>query len=313
MADVLIDPYRPGTLEKLELSCNTLQKMNPRLIIARLTGYGQNGKYKRMAGHDINYLAMSGILSLMGPKGSPPTFPLNLLADFAGGSLTCALGILLALLERSRSGKGQVIDSSMVDGVAYLASFVTLRQNVWKMGPRGTNWLDGGAPFYNTYETKDGKFMAVGALEPKFYRIFLKKLNMFSPELMSRQYDNSSWSQMRQRLELIFKQRSQAEWQEIFDETDACVTPVLSPMDVMKHPHTKARGTYRRVYEPSPAPRLDRTPALKECKSSIIREVGEHSRQILSELGFSRSEIDCMIKDVVISAPCNSSKIKSKL
>ncbi|KAK9408616.1 alpha-methylacyl-CoA racemase [Crotalus adamanteus] len=217
-SDVLVDPFRPGAMEKLGLGPDILLRDNPRLIYARLTGFGQSGKYVRLAGHDINYLAVSGVLSKLGRKNENPHAPINLLADFAGGGVMCAMGIIMALYERTKSGKGQVIDVSMVEGVAYLSSFLWKSQKVglWKR-PRGENLLDSGAPFYETYETLDGKFMAVGALEPHFYEQFIRGLGLDLQKLPP-QMSSSDWAEMKKIFVDVFRKKSQAEWSFQFEK-----------------------------------------------------------------------------------------------
>lgn len=228
-ADVLIDPFRPGVLERLGLSpTDVLLKHNPRLIIARLSGFRRDGKYKDMAGHDINYLAVSGVLSMLGRSGDTPLAPGNILADFAGGGAMCFLGILLALLSRSATGKGQVVEANMVDGAAYLATWPRLHRKtpLWSE-PRGTNVLDGGCPYYDTYETKDkGKYFAVGALEPQFYAALLKGLGFGRKDVPARE-DRDNWPALKEIFARRFKEKTRAEWEEVFDGTDACATPVL--------------------------------------------------------------------------------------
>ncbi|TMS07970.1 Alpha-methylacyl-CoA racemase [Larimichthys crocea] len=216
-SDVVLEPYRKGVMEKLGLGPQELMKENPRLIYARLTGYGQSGAYSSTAGHDINFLAMSGLLSRLGRSGEKPYAPLNLVADFAGGGLTCALGIVLALLERTKSGRGQVIDASMVEGAAYVGSFVWKSRSIgmWDRS-RGENMLDSGAPFYDTYETSDGKHMAVGSVEPQFYRELLKGLELDAGQLPS-QMSFSDWPELRRLFTERFASKTQAEWSKIFD------------------------------------------------------------------------------------------------
>ncbi|XP_061732574.1 alpha-methylacyl-CoA racemase isoform X3 [Nerophis ophidion] len=227
-SDVVLEPYRKGVMEKLRLGPQELLKENPGLVYARLTGYGQSGMYASAAGHDINYLAMSGLLSRLGRSGEKPYAPLNLLADFAGGGLTCALGIVLALLERTKSGKGQIIDASMVEGAAYVGSFVWKSHSIgmWDR-PRGENMLDSGAPFYDTYLTSDAKYMAVGAIEPQFYQQLLQGLELDADQLPP-QMSFDDWPQLRRIFSERFALKTQADWSRIFDGTDACVTPVLS-------------------------------------------------------------------------------------
>ncbi|RMJ21369.1 Alpha-methylacyl-CoA racemase, partial [Aspergillus sp. HF37] len=228
-ADILIDPFRPGVLERLGLSpSEVLLKHNPRLIVARMTGFRRDGKYKDMAGHDINYIAVSGVLAMLGRDGHPPYAPGNILGDFAGGGAMCFLGILLALLSRSRSGRGQVVEANMVDGSAYLAAFPRLNRGtpLWG-GRRGTNVLDGGSPFYDTYETKDrGRYFAVGALEPKFYAVLLKGLG-FAPGDVPDRDDRANWPKLREIFARRFAEKTRDEWEAVFDGTDACATPVL--------------------------------------------------------------------------------------
>ena len=231
-ADVLIDPYRPGTIEALGLNPVDLRQSNPRLIVARLTGFRRDGKYKDMAGHDINYLAVSGILSQLGRKGAPPYAPANLLADFAGGGLMCVVGILLALVQRGKSGEGQVVEANMVDGSAYLGTFMTMAMKtpMWDQ-PRGENILDGGCPWYDVYECKDGAFMAVGALENKFFKELMVGLDL-DERWMSDRLDRRHWSELRRLLEDKFGQRSRSQWEEVFDGKDACCTPVLGQREL---------------------------------------------------------------------------------
>lgn len=250
--DVLIDPYRPGVLERLGLSpTEVLLKYNPRLIVARMTGFRRDGKYKDMAGHDINYIAVSGVLSMLGRKGDKPYAPGNIVGDFAGGGATCFMGILLALISRSHTGRGQVVEANMVDGSAYMATFPRLsRQNPAWEGPRGENLLDSGCPYYDTYETKDeGKYFAVGALEPQFYAALLRGLG-FDPESFPAREDRDNWPALRDLFTRRFKEKTRTEWEAIFDGTDACATPVFEQGEL------EIAG-----YEQRPAVHLTRTPA----------------------------------------------------
>ncbi|NWQ70572.1 AMACR racemase, partial [Neopipo cinnamomea] len=301
-ADVLIEPFRYGVMEKLGLGPEVLLQENPSLIYARLTGFGQTGKYAKSAGHDINYLALSGVLSNLGRKDENPYAPVNLLADFAGGGVMCALGIVIALYERATSGRGQIIDASMVKGVAYLSSFLWKSQNVgiWSR-PRGENLLDGGAPFYEIYRTSDGKFMAVGAIEPQFYEQLIKGLGLDSNELPI-QMSISDWPEMKKKFASIFAQKTQAEWCSIFDGTDACVTPVLSLNDVASHQHNKQRSSFIKndqgEISPRPAPLLSRTPAVPSCERDPF--IGEHTEEILLENGFTKQEIAKLHSDKII-------------
>lgn len=228
-ADVLIDPFRPGVLEKLGLGPQELCKLNPRLVYARMTGFRRDGKYADMAGHDINYLAVSGVLSMLGRAGDKPHPPINLLADFAGGGAMLVQGILLALLDRSVSGRGQVVEANMVDGVNYLATFP--RQAIkTPLGsqPRGTNILDGGCPYYDTYATSDGKHVAVGCLEPQFFAAMLRGLGVDPGTWATRRLDPANWPELRRIFTDKFGSKTRAEWEKVFDGTDACVTPILT-------------------------------------------------------------------------------------
>ncbi|XP_049909307.1 alpha-methylacyl-CoA racemase [Epinephelus moara] len=309
-SDVVLEPYRKGVMEKLGLGPQELLKENPRLIYARLTGYGQSGSYATAAGHDINYLAMSGLLSRLGRSGEKPYAPLNLIADFAGGGLTCALGIILALLERTKSGKGQIIDASMVEGAAYVGSFAWKSRStgMWNH-PRGQNMLDSGAPFYDTYKTADGEYMAVGALESQFYGELLKGLELDAGDLPP-QTSMADWPELRRIFTQRFASKTQADWSRIFDGTDACVTPVLSFDQVSSHPHNQERASFMKdssgEESPRPAPVLSRTPA-KPCLAPDP-VIGEHTVEVLNEYGFTSAEVDQMLTAGVVE--CNAVKAK---
>ncbi|EPS44686.1 hypothetical protein H072_1315 [Dactylellina haptotyla CBS 200.50] len=224
--DVVIDPFRPGVLEKAGLCPSTVLKaLNPRLIVARMTGFRRDGKYSQMAGHDINYIAVSGVLSMLGRAHEKPYAPGNIVGDFAGGGAVCFLGILLSLIERQRTGRGQVVEANMVDGSAYMATMPRLTTKTWSWGgERGTNLLDGGCPYYDTYETKDGN----GALEPQFFAAFLKGLGLTKADLPGAREDPSTWEDLRKLFTERFKSKTRAEWESVFDGTDACCTPVLT-------------------------------------------------------------------------------------
>ncbi|XP_007558937.1 alpha-methylacyl-CoA racemase [Poecilia formosa] len=309
-SDVVLEPYRKGVMEKLGLGPSELLSENPRLIYARLTGYGQSGCYASAAGHDINYLAMSGLLSQLGRSGEKPYAPLNLVADFAGGGLTCALGIILALLERTKSGKGQIIDASMVEGAAFTGSFLwkSRKLGLWSR-PRGENLLDSGAPFYDTYKTLDGKYLAVGAIETEFYNQLLKGLELDAGELPP-QMSFSDWPELKQLFTERFASKTQADWLMIFDGTDACVTPVLSLDQVSSHPHNRERGSFMKDSSgeefPRPAPVLSRTPA-EPCLASDPA-VGEHTVEVLLDYGYTSAEIDEMLAAGVVQ--CSAGKAK---
>jgi alpha-methylacyl-CoA racemase len=290
-ADVLVEPYRPGVMEALGLGPDDALKLNPKLVFARLTGWGQTGDFASMAGHDINYIALSGALSLFKRKGERPLPPANLLGDFAGGGMLCAMGILLALFERTRSGKGQIIDSAMLDGAANLSVMFhgLLAHNLMSLDI-GTNPLDGGAPFYQTYETRDGEFMSVGAIEQRFYAELLKGLEL-DPETLPHQFDMTKWPEMIERFTEVFITRTRDQWTAIFEGKDACVAPVLNLDEVSEHPHNKERGVIVEidgVPQPAPAPKLSRTPGkAHEAKGPK----GANTEEILSELEYSDSQI----------------------
>ncbi|KAI5241686.1 CoA-transferase family III [Aureobasidium subglaciale] len=228
--DILIDPFRPGVLEKAGLSPEkVLLRLNPRIIVARMTGFRRDGKYASMAGHDINYVAVSGVLSQLGRKGDTPYPPANLLGDFGGGGLVCFLGIVMALLQRQKTGMGQVVEANMVDGAAYLGVMPRFARKtpMWDQ-PRGENVLDGGCPYYDTYECKDGGYMAVGALEPQFFAQLIRGLDIQTSNLTGPREDRRTWPALRNLFTKTFKSRARSEWEQIFDDTDACCTPVLT-------------------------------------------------------------------------------------
>lgn len=306
-SDVLIDTYRPGVLEKLGLGPEVLLKENKRLIYARLTGYGQHGLYKDKAGHDINYIAMSGLLSMLTKNNEPPQPPINFAADFAGGSVLCALGILLALFERTKSGKGQIIDTSMTEGAAYVASWLFKSRSlpIWG-GEPGTNMLDGGAPFYATYKTKDSKFIAVGAIEPKFYQNLLKGLGL-SEDI----YTQAEMHFCREKFKQVFLTKTQDEWCSIFKDLDACVTPVLDTKMAYAHECNLSRKSFyindEDLIIPEPAPKLSATPGFSSGKKKSP-EGGEHSIDILLKLGYSIEKIEELIKRNIVYSN-NKSKL----
>lgn len=261
-ADVFIEGFRPGVAERLGIGPEVILQRNPRLVYGRMTGWGQDGPLAARAGHDINYIAVAGALEPIGRAGQRPHAPQNLLGDFAGGGLMLALGIVSALFERANSGRGQVVDAAMVDGAALLTTFLHgMRAGGLWGGERGTNALDGGAPFYDTYETSDGKFMAVGCVEPQFYAELVEILGVDDEDLPFH-LDASGWEQLKTLLGDAFRQRTRDEWAEIFADSDACVSPVLSPWEAHEHPHNRARNTFIEVdgiIQPAPAPRFSRT------------------------------------------------------
>lgn len=263
-ADVLLDCFRPGTCERLGIGPDDCAAVNPRLIFARITGWGQQGPVAQTAGHDINYLSQTGALSALGYRDRPPMPPLNLVADFGGGSMLVLLGIAVALYERERSGKGQVVDAAMVDGVSLLAQMMwTMKATGSLRDERESFLLDGGAPFYRCYETSDGKYMAVGAIEPQFFAALLSGLGL-SPDEVPGQLDIASYQRMYDVFAERFAGRTRAEWTKIFAGTDACVTPVLTWSEAATNDHLNARATVitaHGVEQAAPAPRFSRTPA----------------------------------------------------
>ncbi len=263
-ADVLLDCFRPGTCERLGIGPDDCAAVNPRLIFARITGWGQHGPLAQTAGHDINYLSQTGALSALGYADRPPMPPLNLVADFGGGSMLALLGIAVALYERERSGKGQVVDAAMVDGVSLLAQMMWTMKSTGALRDRRESFLlDGGAPFYRCYETADGKYLAVGAIEPQFFSALLDGLGL-TPDEVPGQLDRDSYPLMREIFEKRFGRRTRDEWTRIFAGTDACVTPVLTWSEAATDDHLKARSTVISAHgaeQAAPAPRFGRTPA----------------------------------------------------
>jgi alpha-methylacyl-CoA racemase len=272
-ADVLIDPFRPGTTERLGLGPDEMLMSNPRLVYGRVTGWGQTGPWSGAAGHDLNYIALAGPLSAIGRRGSPPPPPLNLVGDFGGGGMLLALGILAALLERHTSGAGQVVDAAMVDGAALqFAMIMGFRAQGFWSDKRESNLLDGGAPFYDTYETADGRWVSIGALEPQFYAELLTRLGLDADDWP--QYDRGRWHLLRERFTEIFMTKTRDEWTEALGGTDACFAPVLTPDEAAAHPQNSARAVYQEVdgvLQPSPAPRFSRTPAAIQRSSPAGR------------------------------------------
>ncbi len=291
-ADVLMESYRPGVMESFGLGPDEVLSINPKLIFARMTGWGQDGPYAKTAGHDINYLALSGTLSLFRRKGERPLPPCNILGDFAGGGLMGALGILMAIIEKGKSGKGQVVDAGMLDGIAHMSTvFFGLWANKLMSMDIGTNLLDGGAPYYQVYETSDNKYVAVGAIEGKFYSALLKGLEV-DPESLPNKLDTKKWPEMTEQFAGIFKTKTRDEWFSIFDGKDACVHPVLELDEVSENEHIKEREVLISIdgmIQPGPVPKLSRTPGKADTPSGIR---GEGTREILSEYGYSDIEIE---------------------
>ena len=297
-ADVFVEGFRPGVTERLGLGPEDLAARNPRIVYARMTGWGQEGPLANTAGHDIDYIAMSGILSMIGRPDTKPHSPLNLVGDFGGGGMLMALGILAALYEREQSGKGQVVDAAMVDGAAQLSNFIYGMRGAGQWNePRGHNLLDGGAPFYDTYECSDGGYVAVGAIEPQFYAELLKGLQI-DPADLPGQLDRSQWDATKKRFTDAFAAQPRDHWEKVFDGTDACVSPVLTPEEAFVHPANTERGVFFEmggITQPSPAPRFSRTPSGQPKPGPAGQ--GADNDAVLADLGLSEAEIESLRKN----------------
>jgi alpha-methylacyl-CoA racemase len=300
-ADALIEGYRPGVTERLGLGPDDCLKRNPRVIYGRMTGWGQEGPLAHAAGHDINYIALSGALHSIGRKGEAPVPPLNLVGDFGGGALYLALGVVAGLLEAQKSGKGQVVDAAMVDGAASLmtAIYGMHGSGFWN-NERGDNILDTGAHYYDVYETEDGKYVAIGSIEAKFYAELLR-LSGLQGEELPHQQDRKSWPKMKERLKTLFRTKSRDEWCKIMEGSDICFAPVLSMEEAPKHPHMKHRGTFIEeggVTQPGPAPRFSRTPSKIQRPPA---KPGEHTEEALRDWGFANADLETLRKSGAIS------------
>ena len=290
-ADALVEGFRPGVAERLGVGPEACRARNPRLVYGRVTGWGQDGPLARSAGHDIDYVAVAGALHPVGPAGGPPVPPLNLLGDFGGGGMLLALGVVAALLEAGRSGRGQVVDAAMVDGAALLTTQLheLLAAGLWS-DRRGANLLDGAAPFYTVYETADGRHLAVGALEPQFWAELLDRVGLAADDLPA-QLDRDGWPLLRERLAATFRTRTRDEWCALLEGTDACVAPVLSLLEAPAHPHNQARATFvdvGGVAQPAPAPRFSRTP----CPTPAPPAPGEDAGQVLAAWGIAPERVE---------------------
>jgi alpha-methylacyl-CoA racemase len=299
-ADALLEGFRPGVMERLGLGPDVCLERNPRLVYGRMTGWGQDGPLAARAGHDINYIALAGALDHIGRAGQPPTPPLNLVGDFGGGALYLVYGMVCALLERVRSGRGQVVDAAMVDGAASLMTVFHGVQQLGGMNERGHNMIDSGSHFYDVYECADGRYVSIGSVEPKFYAELLSRLGIEDLD-PAQQMNGEEWPKLKQRFAALFKTKTRQEWCEVFEGSDACFAPVLSIEEARKHPHAAARQSFIRVAgleQPAPAPRFSRT--RPEVTRGAAR-VGEHTAEVLSDWGFSESEIESARKDGVIA------------
>lgn len=283
-ADALFEGFRPGVMERLGAGPEVCLQRNPRLVYGRITGWGQHGPLARAAGHDINYIALTGALHAIGTREKPLP-PLNLLGDYGGGAMLLLCGMLAALLEAQKSGKGQVVDAAMTDGTALLMSLFHALQamGLWQ-ARRESNFLDGGAHFYNTYQTKDGKFIAIGAIEPQFYALLLQKAQL-DPQLFGVQHDPRKWPEQKAALQAVFSQKTRDEWCALLEGTDVCFAPVLELQEAPQHPHHAARNTYVEVdgmLQPAPAPRFSRTPCDRPAPAP---KAGSHTQQVLHDWG----------------------------
>ena len=292
-ADALIEGFRPGVTERMGIGPDVCLRRNPRLIYGRMTGWGQQGPYSQAAGHDINYIALAGALEPIGRAGEKPVPPLNLVGDFGGGGMLLAYGVACALVERASSGAGQVVDAAMVDGAAVLMTmFHAFRAiGLWQ-DQRGSNLLDGGAWFYDTYETKDGKYISVGSLEPQFFDELIDKSGVTASDgSVPFQYDRATWPEMRERATELFKTKTRDEWCRIMDATDVCFAPVLSMSEAPEHPHNVHRNTFfesEGVVQPSPAPRFSRTPGAVQRPPA---HPGQHTDEVLAEWGIDADRV----------------------
>lgn len=293
-ADALFEGFRPGVMERLGLGPDVCLKRNPKLVYGRMTGWGQDGPLAHAAGHDINYIALSGALHPIGRLGERPVPPLNLIGDFGGGGMLLAFGIACGLCEAQKSGKGQIVDAAMVDGSAALMAMI---YGLWSAGvwidQRGKNFLDTGSHFYDTYETADGKYVSVGSIEPQFYALLLEHAGIQDPDFRA-QMDRSKWPEFKEKIAAIFKTKTRDEWCEIMMGTDVCFAPVLSLEEAVKHPHNAARKTFielEGVFQPAPAPRFSRTKPEIQGPPPMP---GKDTESALSDWGFSSDEIESL-------------------
>jgi alpha-methylacyl-CoA racemase len=288
-SDVLVEGFRPGVVERLGIGPAQALARNQRLIYGRITGWGQDGPLAQTAGHDINYIALTGALEPLGRVDAAPMMPLNILGDFAGGGMLLAVGVLAALYERERSGRGQIVDAAMTDGSALLTTFLhSMRGAGMWAGPRGTNMFDGGLPHYDVYEAADGRFVSIGALEEKFYAELVRILGI---EDAPSRNDPANWPELRNRIAAAVKTRTRDEWAALAAASDACLAPVLDPGEAPRHPHNVARATFVEVdgrVQPAPAPRFDRTPTT-DPRPPV--NIGMHTNEVLEGIGVAPQQI----------------------
>jgi alpha-methylacyl-CoA racemase len=296
-ADVLIEGWRPGVAERLGLGPDDCLARNPGLVYGRMTGFGQQGPLALAAGHDLNYIALTGALHAIGPAAQPLP-PLNLVGDYGGGALYLAFGLMAALFERQQSGRGQVVDAAMVDGASSLMSLFhgLAASGQWDPAQRAANLLDGGAPFYATYETADGRFVSIGALEPKFFAELARRIGL-DDRFVKRQYDRRCWPELREELTRIMRGKSRDEWSALLEGSDACFAPVLTLSEAAEHPHARERAAFVDVgglRQPAPAPRFSRS---SPSTPAAAPEAGAHTEAVLAEAGFSAAEIAALLAD----------------
>jgi alpha-methylacyl-CoA racemase len=301
-SDAILEGFRPGVAERLGLGPEPCLARNPRLVYGRMTGWGQYGPLAQDPGHDINYIALAGALHAIAPPGGDPVPPVNLVADFGGGGMLLAMGLVSALLHARTTGQGQVVDAAMTDGVALLLSMTYgfLAEGAWRDEP-GVNLIDGGAPYYGVYRCLDGGHIAVGALEPQFYAALLRVLDLQNDPDFTRQTVTATWPTMRERLTAIFATRSRDDWTNAFDGQDACVTPVLSLTEAAEHPHNTARGTHLTHPDgsrlPAPAPRFSLSPAPQPAPPPVI---GSHTDEVLKDIGLKANDLEALRQEGVI-------------
>ena len=293
-ADAIFEGFRPGVMERLGLGPDVCSKRNERIVFGRMTGWGQEGPLANAAGHDINYISLTGALAAIGRPGSPPVPPLNLIGDFGGGGMLLALGLVAALLESKESKKGQVVDAAMTDGSALLMTMIYTMQSsgVWKTS-MGSNLLDGGSHFYDTYECKDGKFISLGSIEPQFYAL-LCQIAELDESIFGNQMSRDSWPEQKEAIKKIILDKTRDEWCELMEGTDVCFAPVLDMSEAPKHPHNVERKTFidlEGVTQPAPAPRFSRTEPEVVSSPSVV---GEHTDEVLTSIGFSDEDINTL-------------------
>ena len=293
-ADAIFEGFRPGVMERLGLGPDVCSKRNERIVFGRMTGWGQEGPLANAAGHDINYISLTGALAAIGRPGSPPVPPLNLIGDFGGGGMLLALGLVAALLEAKESKKGQVVDAAMTDGSALLMTMIYTMQSsgVWKTS-MGSNLLDGGSHFYDTYECKDGKFISLGSIEPQFYAL-LCQIAELDESIFGNQMSRDSWPEKKEAIKKIILDKTRNEWCELMEGTDVCFAPVLDMSEAPKHPHNVERKTFidlEGVTQPAPAPRFSRTEPEVVSSPSVV---GEHTDEVLTSIGLSDEDINTL-------------------